>query len=299
MAPFFRAPPFCGSERDGGQHSRPGGRILHRCAEGGRHAEPATPGNPTHPHGQGKYAAAAEPWCPQRALTAARHRDVALLVITCGRAWRQRRQAGQTLAPGVGHKRPRADAPTLTQPALPADEDFVHGARRLSQADVALGLLPGDAGCGTGTAESETREAQPRWEGLPGMAVGREDGAALTMLDVLPEDPVLGVVLKRDEAALLGAAHLQGESRKNHRASAPIPSASLISLVTGSASRGCGKSGLGCDTQGQDVNPKCPDDQRHVADQARTPLSHEPTQGTVLATLWVPTLPFWVPTLPF
>lgn len=38
---------------------------------------------------------------------------------------------------------------------------------------------------------------------------------ALTMLDVLPEDPVLGVVFKHDEAALLGAAHLRGESGKN------------------------------------------------------------------------------------
>lgn len=37
---------------------------------------------------------------------------------------------------------------------------------------------------------------------------------ALTMLDVLPEDPVLGVVLKRHQAALLGATHLQGQSTK-------------------------------------------------------------------------------------
>lgn len=46
------------------------------------------------------------------------------------------------------------------------------------------------------------------------MAAG-EEGAALTMLDVLPEDPVLGVVLKRHEAALLGAAHLQEQSGEN------------------------------------------------------------------------------------
>ena len=61
----------------------PGGRIPHRRAEDGRHTEPVTPGSPTHPHGQGKYAAAAEPRRPQRALATARHRDVALLVITC------------------------------------------------------------------------------------------------------------------------------------------------------------------------------------------------------------------------
>jgi len=54
------------------------------------------------------------------------------------------------------------------------------------------------------------------------------------MLDVLPEDPVLGVVLKRDEAALLGATHLRGESGRNRRASAPIPSASLVSGAGGS-----------------------------------------------------------------
>lgn len=75
------------------------------------------------------------------------------------------------------------------------------------------------------------------------------------MLDVLPEDPVLGVVLKRDEAALLGAAHLQGQSRENHWVSAPISSAPLFPWCP---SQGCGMLGLGCDIQGQYVNPKYP-----------------------------------------
>lgn len=61
--------------------------------------------------------------------------------------------------------RPRGNAPTLTQPALPTDEDFVHGARRLSQADVALGLLPRDTSCGMGTAALEMCEAQPHLRG--------------------------------------------------------------------------------------------------------------------------------------
>lgn len=46
------------------------------------------------------------------------------------------------------------------------------------------------------------------------MLAAGEDEVALTMLDVLPEDPVLGVVLKRHEAALLGAAHLREQSGK-------------------------------------------------------------------------------------
>lgn len=99
--------------QSGGQHSRPAGRILHRCTEGGRHAEPTVPGSPTHPHGQGEYAAAAEPRRSQRTLAAARHRDVALLVITCGRARRQRHRSGRTLALRV--TRPHSPSPHFPQ----------------------------------------------------------------------------------------------------------------------------------------------------------------------------------------
>lgn len=55
----------------------------------------------------------------------------------------------------------QGDVPALTQPTLPADEDFVPGPRRLPQADVALGLLPRDAGYGIRMAGSEMHGAQP------------------------------------------------------------------------------------------------------------------------------------------
>lgn len=65
----------------------------------------------------------------------------------------------------------------------------------------------------------------------PLSTVGRgQDGAALTMLDVLPEDPVLRVVLKCDKAALLGAADLREESGKNRRVSGPHSQRFPISL---------------------------------------------------------------------
>lgn len=137
----------------------------------------------------------------------------------------------------------------------------------------ALGLLPRDTGCGTGGTEVAQPRPRAAGKGPTALEWEREAGATLTMLDVLPEDPVLGVILERDEAALLGAAHLPGESGKSGCVSAPIPSTSLFSLVTDPVSRGCGKSGLGRDTPGQDDHPKCPAGQRHVAAQASIPCA--------------------------
>lgn len=80
------------------QLSHPGTASCPLCREG----------ELTHPHGQGENAAAAEPGGPQRALGAAGHRDVALLVITCGRDGHQRRGAAPSPA--------RSDT-ALTHPA--------------------------------------------------------------------------------------------------------------------------------------------------------------------------------------
>lgn len=86
------------------------------------------------------------------------------------------------------------------------------------------------------------------------------------MLDVLPQDPVLGVVLKCDKAALLGAAHLWGERISGHLLS--IPSTSVFALATSHDSSGCGKLCLGSDPQRQDINPRWPPDQYHSERQA-------------------------------
>lgn len=160
MAPFFRAPPFCGTKRDRGQHSRPGGHILHRRTEGGQHAELVTPGSPTHPHGQGKYAAAAEPRCPQRALATTRHRDVTLLVITCGRARHQHRRAGRTLTP-------RATRLHSPSPHFPQMRISFMGPDVFPKQMLHLGSSPGMPAAGQGW-QSRRRARHSHLSAVPG-----------------------------------------------------------------------------------------------------------------------------------
>lgn len=156
-------PPSVG-ETGTGSAEPPEGHVLPRCAGAGQHTEQGTRGSPTHPHGQGKYAAAAEPRRPQRALAAAGHRDVALLVITWGRAPYQHRGAGPTLARGGTRQSPGVGHPHSPRPHLPQMRISFLGPDVFPRQMLHLGSSPGTPAVGRGD-RGATATSPCCWEG--------------------------------------------------------------------------------------------------------------------------------------